>query len=87
MYRQAATQLGLALDQSAYIGDRWRDVQPAQEAGGLGILVPGAETPEADIESARTHLSDVIRIAESLDDAVHIALTFVGAAATAAVRE
>ncbi len=86
MYRQAATQLGLALDQSAYIGDRWRDVQPAQALGGIGILVPGAETPEADIESARTYLSDVIRIAESLDDAVSMALTFVGAAATSAVR-
>ena len=86
MYRQAATQLGLMLDHSAYIGDRWRDVQPAQETGGIGILVPGAETPEADIESARTYLSDVIRIAESLDDAVNIALTFVGAAAPPAVR-
>ena len=86
MYRQAASQLGLALHQSAYIGDRWRDVQPAQETGGIGILVPGAETPEVDIESARTYLSDVIRIAESLDDAVNIALTFVGAAAPPAVR-
>lgn len=52
MYREAAADLGLDLAKSAYIGDKWRDVQPAMTAGGLGILVPNGQTELADIERA-----------------------------------
>lgn len=52
MYRQAATRHGLALDRSAYIGDRWRDVAPALALGGRGILVPSPSTPDADRDRA-----------------------------------
>ena len=74
MYRDAAAKFGLDLARSAYIGDRWRDVQPAQATGGIGILVPGVETPEADLDAARTHVAPRLLIAESVSDAIDIAL-------------
>jgi D-glycero-D-manno-heptose 1,7-bisphosphate phosphatase len=39
MYRQAAAELGLNLADSYYVGDRVRDVAPARELGGVGVLV------------------------------------------------
>jgi D-glycero-D-manno-heptose 1,7-bisphosphate phosphatase len=39
MYRNARRNLGVDLAHSFYIGDRLRDVQPALELGGRGILV------------------------------------------------
>jgi histidinol-phosphate phosphatase family protein len=74
MYRQAAAEHAIDLARSAYIGDRWRDVQPAQATGGVGILVPGVETPEQDVELARVHVSPSLRIATTLTEAVDIAL-------------
>lgn len=80
MYRQAAAAHALDLGRSAYIGDRWRDAQPALATGGLGILVPGRETPAADIERAEaasdTHPN--IAIARTLPDAVTLAITRLG---------
>ena len=74
MYRQAAAEMDLDLARSAYVGDRWRDVQPALETGGLGILIPGVETPEADLELARTNFSARLRIASDIGEAVDEAL-------------
>lgn len=39
MYRQAAAELGLALANSYYVGDKVSDVTPALELGGVGVLV------------------------------------------------
>jgi D-glycero-D-manno-heptose 1,7-bisphosphate phosphatase len=39
MNRQAAAELGLDLADSYYVGDRVRDVAPARELGGVGVLV------------------------------------------------
>lgn len=89
MYRDAARDHGLDLATSAFIGDRWRDAQPALATGGLGILVPGAETPPADVVSARNASAQNataqnasrpshIRVATHLLDAVHQALTWIG---------
>lgn len=39
MYRQAATEHGLDLSRSVFIGDRVKDVLPANELGGVGVLV------------------------------------------------
>jgi D-glycero-D-manno-heptose 1,7-bisphosphate phosphatase len=39
LFRRAAVELDLDLGRSAYIGDRLKDVQPAAELGGRGILV------------------------------------------------
>ena len=48
MYRQAARNLALSLESSVYIGDRWRDVAAAAEAGGIGLLIAGVETTPDD---------------------------------------
>ncbi|MBL0940620.1 MAG: HAD-IIIA family hydrolase [Gemmatimonadaceae bacterium] len=77
LYRQAATAHALDLASSAYIGDRWRDVAPALEGGGIGILVPGIETPATDVEQTRSALSARIHIADNLVDAVRLALAFI----------
>lgn len=53
MYRQAAAEHALDLSRSGYIGDRWRDVQPAVETGGVGVLVPSVDTSDADVQAAR----------------------------------
>jgi D-glycero-D-manno-heptose 1,7-bisphosphate phosphatase len=80
MYRQAAADHGLDLTRSAYIGDRWRDAQPALTTGGLGILVPGRETPTQDINRANDAADEHANIAVSrtLSDAVALALSRLG---------
>lgn len=66
LHRRAAAEHQLALEQSVYIGDRWRDVQPGLTLGGRGILVPSADTPEAELERARAEAA----VAPTLGDAV-----------------
>lgn len=75
MYREAAADLELDLAKSAYIGDKWRDVQPALTAGGLGILIPTGHTEKADIERAELSL----RIAGNIEQAVAEALVWMRA--------
>ena len=53
LYRKAAAELGLDLKRSLFVGDRYRDVAPGEELGGLALLVPSSSTPEADLERAR----------------------------------
>jgi D-glycero-D-manno-heptose 1,7-bisphosphate phosphatase len=80
MYQQAAAEHGLDLARAAYIGDRWRDVQPAIATGGVGVLVPGIETPVDDVEQARSALSSRLHVADTLSDAVRWALAALGRA-------
>lgn len=80
MYQQAAAEHGLDLARAAYIGDRWRDVQPAIATGGVGVLVPGIETPVDDVEQARSVLSSRLHVADTLSDAVSWALAALGRA-------
>jgi histidinol-phosphate phosphatase family protein len=86
MYRDAARDHGLDLRCSAFIGDRWRDAQPALATGGLGILVPGVETPAADTATteaqAAQHGPDHVRVATQLYDAVQQALTWMASRAS-----
>jgi histidinol phosphatase-like enzyme len=46
LFRQAAKEHGLDLARSWYLGDRWRDVEPALTLGGRGLLVGAAEGSE-----------------------------------------
>lgn len=80
MYVQASREHALDLARSAYIGDRWRDAQPALATGGFGILVPGRETPVADIAHAETAAQRHANIAvcHSLVEAITLALTRLG---------
>lgn len=70
LYRRAAADHGLDLERSAYIGDRWRDVEPAYALGGRGIMVPAASTPPDE----RTHAERAGATAPTLADAVREAL-------------
>lgn len=75
MYRRAATEHGIDLRRSAYIGDKWRDVQPALSVGGFGVLVPNASTEQADIDRATSSA----QIADSLQIAIDRALVWMRA--------
>jgi histidinol-phosphate phosphatase family protein len=55
---------------SLFVGDRWRDVQPAAHFGARGVLVPSASTPADEI--ARAAREAVVAV--TLTDAVHFAL-------------
>jgi len=67
LYRQAIANFGLDAATSLFTGDRWRDVAPASELGGIGIMLDVASTPAEDRERARTA---GIATAKSLGDAV-----------------
>lgn len=66
LYRQAAEDFGLDFEQCWYVGDKLRDVQPAKELGGRGILVPSDDTPRESLEVARRDFE----LHRSLDAAV-----------------
>ncbi|HEU4585299.1 MAG TPA: HAD family hydrolase [Gemmatimonadaceae bacterium] len=66
LFRTAAAEHSIDLGRSTFIGDRWRDVSPALELGGRGILVPSSDTAAADIELARGELA----VANTLGEAV-----------------
>lgn len=66
LYLLAAREHQVALERSLYVGDRRRDVEPAAELGGMGILVPSSETPPNDVHWARTHAL----VMHTLDEAV-----------------
>lgn len=66
LYRRAAQEHALDLAASWYIGDKLRDVIPAQELGGHGILVPSDQTSLAELERARKEFI----VEDSLDAAV-----------------
>lgn len=53
MFQQAAREHDLDLTRSWCIGDRWRDVAPAQALGATGLLVQSSATPADDLERAR----------------------------------
>jgi len=52
LFRDAMRDIGVAPANSAYIGDRWRDVAPATALGGRGILVPSTATTPDDLRRA-----------------------------------
>jgi histidinol-phosphate phosphatase family protein len=66
LHRRAARDHDVALDRSLYVGDRRRDVEPALALGGLGILVPSADTPSDEVEWANQEAA----LATSLEAAV-----------------
>lgn len=56
----------ISLARSLYIGDRFRDIEPALTLGGHGVLVPSPETPAYEIEAASARA----RVAPSLGAAL-----------------
>ena len=53
LFQRAARDHGLDLARSWYVGDKWRDVEPARILGGRGVLVPAPSTPPDDLAHAR----------------------------------
>lgn len=64
MYRRAAADFDIDVTRSLYVGDRYRDVAPGLELGGMAFLVRSTATPDDDA----AHASG--RIRPSLGDAV-----------------
>jgi D-glycero-D-manno-heptose 1,7-bisphosphate phosphatase len=70
LYRQAAEQFGVDLEASWWVGDRIRDVLPAESFGARGILVrTGAGEAESTSEAAQR-----FRRAADLEEAVSMIL-------------
>ena len=55
LFQRAAREHDLDLAASWYIGDKWRDVEPAVTLHGHGFLVPARSTPAVDLEKARAN--------------------------------
>lgn len=66
LFRRAAAEHGIDFARSACIGDRLRDVQPAQTLGGRGFLVPIASTPPAERDIAAREFSVVDTLGEAV---------------------
>lgn len=66
LFRRAAADFGIDLAQSAYIGDRLRDAQPAKTLGGKGYLVPVASTPPFEREEAARDFAVVTSLHEAV---------------------
>lgn len=66
LFERAAADLGIDLRNALFIGDRFRDIEPAIRVGGKGVLVPIATTPRDEIERAR----EEARVADSLATAL-----------------
>jgi D-glycero-D-manno-heptose 1,7-bisphosphate phosphatase len=66
LYRQAASEHAIDVTRSTFVGDRWRDVAPALELRGRGILIAGRSTPPEDLQRAPSE----VEVVSSLEDAV-----------------
>ena len=68
LFRNAKKDLpGIDLARSLYIGDRFRDIEPALALGGQGVLVPSPETPPSEIEAASARARVAPSLATALD--------------------
>ncbi|MDQ6831095.1 MAG: HAD family hydrolase [Gemmatimonadota bacterium] len=71
LFREAAAEHALDLERSWYVGDRWRDIEPAFALGGIAALVPAPGTPPEDVAQAETR--NLVR--RSLAEVVEMILT------------
>ncbi len=55
------------LSSALFIGDRFRDIEPAITLGGQGVLVPSPETPQSEIEAASARARVAPSLATALD--------------------
>ena len=73
LYERAILDHGIDAASSAFIGDRWRDIAPAQHYSGRGILVPTATTPPDEIARAQAEAT----VAPTLLAAIELAVLHV----------
>ncbi|MEO7217888.1 MAG: HAD family hydrolase [Gemmatimonadaceae bacterium] len=68
LFERAAREHSLDMTHPAYVGDRWRDLQPSQVLGGTPILIDGSETPAEDVDSARGNGAQIVgSLSEAID--------------------
>lgn len=67
LYRQALLEHGLVARDSLFCGDRWRDVAPGIELGGISVLLDVESTPADDLARG---LAAGVKTARSLAEAV-----------------
>ena len=60
LFEQAAAMHGLDLHRSLFVGDKYRDVEPAAHYHASGFLIRGPETPEEDVTRATTASAPVV---------------------------
>lgn len=66
LFERAADDLHIDLGNALFIGDRFRDIEPAERFGAQGILVPIPTTPHDEI----AHAMESARVADSLSVAL-----------------
>lgn len=71
MFERAVAEHALDMTAPAYVGDRWRDLEPSRKLGGAAILIRGTSTPHEDLERAA---SEGVPIVASLAGAVDLLL-------------
>lgn len=71
LFETAARDHNVDLTRSWYVGDRWRDVEPAQTLGGTGRLVRARSTPAEEL--ARAHEHGLVRdtLSEVAQEIIH----------------
>ena len=67
LYRRAASEHALDLAESAYVGDRWRDVAPGLDLGGRSILISRPSTPGEDLRRAEGRIPVVQSLAQAVE--------------------
>jgi HAD superfamily hydrolase (TIGR01662 family) len=66
MVLAAASQLGVRPERCAVIGDIGRDVEAAEAAGAVGVLVPTPQTLQAEVHRARHRAPDLVAAVDLL---------------------
>jgi histidinol-phosphate phosphatase family protein len=68
LFRRAAEEYGIDLRRSTYIGDRWRDVEPAMTLGGRPILIADDATdPEERTRAEHAGIEIVASLAAAVE--------------------
>lgn len=67
LFDQAVAEHAINPSMSVFVGDRWRDIEPAAFYGARGVLVPSESTPPEDL--ARAHAE--MQVARTLAEAVN----------------
>jgi histidinol-phosphate phosphatase family protein len=66
LFERAGEDLDIDLGNALFIGDRFRDIEPAERFGAKGVLVPIPTTPRDEI----VHATESARVADSLSVAL-----------------
>lgn len=68
LFERAIAEHDLDVTAAAYVGDRWRDIEPSRVLGGTPILISGPNTPPEDADRAqRESVTTVPSLADAVD--------------------